>query len=213
MNTQLRYRVVGAAVLAAVGVIFIPILLDDKRPDPNASRSTVPLAPLPDEPGSPVARVAPDHIREIDQGLTVSPEALPLDGPAEPPVAAPQEPQAERVDAAGSPRQPAPERTAPTAPAAASVAREVATAGPGDTAPSPAWSVQVGSFTQRDNADRLSARLRAHGLSNSISIHDEAGQRSYRVRVGPVASESAAATLHARILREFDIQGIIISDQ
>jgi rare lipoprotein A len=51
--------------------------------------------------------------------------------------------------------------------------------------------LQAGSFSQRDNAERLLARLAAHGITAArIEAHEAAGRTLHRVRVGPLAGRA-----------------------
>ncbi|MCB1772841.1 MAG: SPOR domain-containing protein [Gammaproteobacteria bacterium] len=83
---------------------------------------------------------------------------------------------------------------APEPPAQASSGPEK----PAATAPT-AWVVQVGSFSNRDNANRLVAKLRDAKLptpdAEAVRV---GGRRLYRVRVGPVLERSDAEQLSRR---------------
>lgn len=51
--------------------------------------------------------------------------------------------------------------------------------------------LQAGSFSQRDNAERLLARLAAHGITAArIEAHETGGGTLHRVRVGPLAGRA-----------------------
>jgi DedD protein len=71
-----------------------------------------------------------------------------------------------------------------------------------EAAPAPlaAWIVQVGSFSNRDNARRLVERLRKAELPTAdpdpVTVD---GKRLYRVRVGPVVERSQAEALSRRV--------------
>jgi rare lipoprotein A len=72
------------------------------------------------------------------------------------------------------------------------------------TSPSPltgAFSVQVGAFQQRKNADRLQADLSRH---YPVFVQEYAAPAGhlYRVRVGRLATEQAAQHLAAQLNRE-----------
>jgi rare lipoprotein A len=60
--------------------------------------------------------------------------------------------------------------------------------------------VQAGSFSNRENATRLSARLSALG-SSGVERAEVAGKVFYRVRLGPVATVEAADTLLERVIQ------------
>jgi cell division septation protein DedD len=59
------------------------------------------------------------------------------------------------------------------------------------------WTVQLGLYSQRANAERMVHTAQAKGFSASLSKPDAKGR--YRVRVAGVASRSAALTLVARM--------------
>lgn len=61
------------------------------------------------------------------------------------------------------------------------------------------WWVQLGSFSARDNAERLGKQLRAAGYPVSVSPIKSNGKELYRVRAGPVPTREAAAGLQGRL--------------
>jgi len=58
-----------------------------------------------------------------------------------------------------------------------------------------AWSVQVGSFASKANAQRLMQELAGRGFSAQVL----GGGNRYRVRVGPVADKAAAVALQSKL--------------
>jgi cell division septation protein DedD len=70
---------------------------------------------------------------------------------------------------------------------------------PAATATGGNWWAQLGSFSSRDNAERLQKQLRAAGFPVSVSPIKSNGKELYRVRAGPVASREAAAGLQGRL--------------
>ncbi|MEO0998874.1 MAG: SPOR domain-containing protein, partial [Pseudomonadota bacterium] len=61
------------------------------------------------------------------------------------------------------------------------------------------FAVQLGSFSARDNADKLAAGLRGLGFAAFISEHRNGGRTLHRVRVGPLADRAAAEAEAARL--------------
>ena len=61
------------------------------------------------------------------------------------------------------------------------------------------FTVQVGAFSQRANADQLRDRLLAHYQPVVIQEFDEPGQHYYRVRVGRLPSFDSAQQLAAQL--------------
>ena len=61
--------------------------------------------------------------------------------------------------------------------------------------------VQVGAFSQEDNAARLVARLRASGFANPTVVSEPDGRRMlHRVRLGPIRDAGEFDLLSARLL-------------
>lgn len=84
--------------------------------------------------------------------------------------------------------------------------------GPGSSDPAPvtapsAWVVQVGSFSQQDNASGVAAKLRAAGFDTVVEPVTLEGQTLYRVQVGPVIEEAGAEALRASIKDKLQLDG------
>lgn len=198
MDEQLKRRLVGAVVLVALAVIAIPMLIG-QRPGAGTDRleGELPegeLAPfdsrlLRDEiPGPETVIIAPATI--------VKPFEEPADAP--PP-------------AAGRP-DPAPEvktvRKTPPAKDRPSVPERHAQVDPKLSA----WVIQVGSFSQRDNAEDLVERLRKAGFDTMAPQPAQvSGKTVYRVQVGPEADRKRAEQLVTRIKQVADLTGTVMS--
>jgi DedD protein len=61
------------------------------------------------------------------------------------------------------------------------------------------WTVQLGSFGSRENADRLVHQLKLKGYAAFVSETVSHGHKWYRVRVGPEHDRAAAAAVAARL--------------
>ena len=61
------------------------------------------------------------------------------------------------------------------------------------------WAVQVGSFSTRANADRLSDWCREQGFGAQVLAPPEGEQALYRVRVGPYESRDDARSAMAEL--------------
>ncbi|MEX2479788.1 MAG: SPOR domain-containing protein [Gammaproteobacteria bacterium] len=216
MDRQLKQRVVGAAVLVVLGVIFIPLFLD-QRPHPTELPEVVPVSPPAREFVSPVAPID-DHemdalevlseqrveIRADDAAVPDTPQdALPpasVAPPAPPPRAETAAPEEAPVPFEPPLRQAPATATAPPPPAQPPTAADSA----------PQWVVQVGSFSEQNNATRLAEKLRAAGFSAFIERRQEQGGTAHKVRVGPEPDRAAAARLRAQLADRFDLPGLIL---
>ena len=225
MDSALKQRLIGAAVLAALAMIFLPMLLkgpDTAEPDAAQVPLDMPSAPdqefetreLPLGAPSPVTAEGgvlgmaprpaatgddPNAVATVDQSgqpaarADFDPSAESTPGPATGTVQA--------VDAATGMAQgpvataPAPGVPAPAVPAAAvpSPAPLPASAAAGR------YAVNVGSFSNLENARGLADRLRAAGLPLSSESVDVGGKPAMRLRVGPYGDRTAAEAARLRV--------------
>ena len=171
MDGRLKQRMVGAAVLIALGVIFIPVLLDE-----SGRKQT--LEPIPDIPEQPVA-----------------PEPIPL--PTEPIVLkGPAVEEIEQPVTEFEPEPPPPPKPVPNAGV--------------DTGDLSAWVVQLGSFSEKNNAEQLTRSLQDAGFSAFVESITKDGKPSHRVRVGPIMTQQKANQIRKRISKEHNQKGVLM---
>ena len=207
MDVSLKQRLIGAAVLVALAVIFLPMLLkgpDVKEPDAAQVPLSMPQTPGQEYETHELPLTAPEGSTPAGGvlGLTpAEPEALPAPAGAAPAAAATV--AAADVPDLGAPAAPA---SAP-APAPAPVALAPA---PAAAPPVPAavaagkYLVNIGSFSNLANANALIAKLRAQKLPVLADKVSLAAGSAMRVRVGPYADR---ATAEAARLRAEEITG------
>lgn len=192
METRVKERLTGALILVALLVIVVPEMLSG--PDtPPASTS--------DAQGE--ADGPPLRSYTMDLGDAQSDQsALVPQSPT--PAAGDDNPQGEVAATSASP----PRSVPPPTPAAAPVTPP--DSAPAATAPAPAvaaapaggsdaWWVQIGSFSQTANAERLVKQLDGAGIAARLSPVRSNGKELFRVRAGPVADRAAAEQLRARL--------------
>jgi DedD protein len=210
MDAALKQRLVGAAVLVALAVIFLPMLVDG--PDPQTGTSSVPL----DIPPAPERDFETRELPLASPADAVpSPEAAPVDPnqvvtvETDSPERTDALPEQDRVAVAA----PDPAATPGQAPAASSPplpAPEVATGGSTTDAPvAPAvtpggrYVVNLGSYGNATNASGLVATLKSAKLPAYAEAAQLDGKAVQRVRLGPYAQrgEAEAARLAATRVR------------
>lgn len=207
MDAALKQRLIGAAVLVALAVIFLPMLVDGPEPTPGSASvpldlpapperdfetRELPLAPAATPAGAPAAAVpAPaDQVVTVETDAPARTDALPEDlAPAAP---GPAVDATEAVDAI----EVAPAVTPP--PAASPAPSTVPAATPGG-----GYAVNLGSYGNAGNATALVASLKAAGLPAYVEASTLDGKPVQRVRLGPYAQrgEAEAARLAATRLR------------
>jgi cell division septation protein DedD len=210
MDPGLKQRLVGAAVLVALAVIFLPMLV--QGPAPDSGVSDVPLS-MPDAPrGEYETRdlplVTPGDTpdggavgMEAAQPAASASQALPLDGDGDTPAST-----AEPLDGA----TPSASTPLPADGGATGGGNEMfpaATAG-GD------YAVSFGSFTTATAADAVVASLRASQLPGYREAAQVDGKAVQRVRIGPYATraDAEAARLRAAHVRDDVSARVVVLD-
>jgi cell division septation protein DedD len=176
VDSQLKQRLVGAAVLVALAVIFLPMLV--KGPAPDSGVSDLPLT-MPDAPGGDyVTRDLPLVVPGGEGAPVLRDDALPMVDTATAPPASQALPLPEDAASAASPLP-------DSGPAAAST-RLPATVVGGD------YAVSFGAYGSSGNAQTVVTRLRAAGLPGYREAATVAGNNAWRVRIGPYATRADA---------------------
>lgn len=206
MDNLVKQRVVGAVVLVALAVIFIPILLEgpDEDTGPRSLDLPRPLEEMREgriEPMEPVLVVPPEPVTTVVIGEDgqAAETPVPATEEASPPVVA----ETPAVPEAVPERDTTPVPEAEPAPAAP--AREAA--------PAPVtsgWVVQVGAFGQEANAIALRDRLRKADYNAFVERVVVDAKPVFRVRVGPYAERNAAEAQLSGLARESGLQARVM---
>jgi DedD protein len=234
METEMKYgkteRISGIVILLALLAIFVPWLMSDpapreERPQPSfvieqpveVERRNVPAPERPSTIDEPALSSVPSE--ESDDG------SIPID-------ANPRAPQTDRI-AASNPSPSSAEAAgssepdeAPTVPDSDPIADLIASnSGSGQSsagsesqsssqsASSPSstaqgeWAVQVGSFGEPANAQRLSAQLSEEGFS---VYQRERDNNMTTVFVGPYATSEDGESAMSSIKERANVQGLLV---
>jgi DedD protein len=193
MDRALKERIIGAAVLVVFVVLVVPVFLDGP---PQSGEIVSERVPLPGQVAEGETRTV---VLERDRE-----EPVPVPAPAAEPQTRPQqkdepvsrpEPESRPVAAARvEPRaepEPEPEPAKPAAQQAA----------PDSASSTGMWAVQLGSFGNQQNAERLAADLRKQGFAAFLSqLSTDSGQL-HRVRIGPQKDRESAEAMAARLAK------------
>ena len=214
LDNVYKQRMVGALVLIALAVIFLPMLFS-RQDETRRVQVEVPAAPQ--APAITALKVDPVAVPE-QQALPQEP--VPDEEPvAQAPVAAPAPVQKEKAPAMQPLPTPTPAQVAKvTAPA------PVAKAAPAPAAPakpaveahhvdtnglSVSWSVQLASLSNRDSAETLQKTLRAQGYNAYIRAADGVN----RVFVGPLIERAEADRLRDQLGKQQKLKGFVVRFQ
>ncbi|MCC0338008.1 SPOR domain-containing protein [Pseudomonas aeruginosa] len=207
LERGLKQRIVGALVLIALAVIFLPMLFT--RED-ESRQVVVEAPPRPQAPAMPSVEVQPTEVPELQPGEEdIAPEIVEEGSPA----------------AAGQPSQPigglpaTPPATPP--PAQAQAASPPPSQPQPPAAPPPAekrldannlpqsWSVQLASLSNRARAEELQKTLRSQGYNAYIRSFDGMN----RVFVGPVIQRAEADRLRDQLSKQQKLNGFVVRFQ
>lgn len=212
LDNVFKQRMVGALVLIAVAVIFLPMLFT-RQDETRQVQVDAPAAPQ--APVAPQVKVEPVPVPEPQ----MLPEEPIVEEQAAPPTGQPPSmPIAPAPPVASAPATPAPKPAAKPAPApatapatapAATAAKPAAPAGVDANGLSVSWSVQLASMSNRANADNLQKTLRAQGYNAYIRT---AGGVN-RVFVGPLIERAEADRLRDQLDKQQKLKGIVVRFQ
>jgi DedD protein len=176
MDRALKERVIGAIVLVVVAVLIVPVFLDGTANDAEIVSEVVTL------PGQN------DRQRMTQTVVLNRDRAEPV--PTSEPVLVPANSKPEA--AAGKPAAAATKALTP----AVSTATERPAATESSTG---MWAVQLGSFQNQENAERLAADLRKQGFAAFLSQLDTGSGALHRVRIGPQKDRDGAESVAAKL--------------
>ncbi|PMR77057.1 acetyl-CoA carboxylase subunit beta [Billgrantia endophytica] len=226
MKYGMRERISGAIILIALAVIFVPMLFEepaprDERPQPMLTieqpvpveRRDVPDPQPPDSlgqirgPESIPGGVGTPEPDDIDPGVEQLDESAVVEAP--PPEVVSQEPETAEP----------PTRSEPDGDPIADLARAATERlgsgqAPAETSAAPAsaaaagdWAVQVGSFGEPANAERLQAQLQEQGFSAYSRRRDNEMTTVY---VGPYDSSESGERAMGELKEQANLQGLLV---
>ena len=198
VETPLKQRLVGATVLVALGVIFIPMLLEGGKDD---ARLTVSM------------EIPPQPRLEFEDRLETSPQTVTVDEqPLQPlkEAIAPVKQQHSPPTATKAPSSQSPGPVVKEAPKAEkAVSSEVTKDAAGDNRGQ--WVVQAGSFSRETNAIVLRDQLKTNGFKAFVENASTGAGSVYRVRIGPMEERDAAEALVKRLNSSGNYHGMVMS--
>ncbi len=201
MDQMLKQRLIGAIVIIALAVIFIPMILegpDDELsprtqnmpPPPTIDYQTEVELPVPEESTEPDGSLADTA---TEQEVSAIPE-LPVSQPE--PVTSEAEAPAKQAEPAVA-KQPSPGMSSRTA-------TSITQGG---------WILQVGSFSQQPNALSLRDRLKKSGYQVSVKDVKDAGGTIHRVLIGPVSDRPTAEKLRDKLASEQKLTAMVLENK
>jgi DedD protein len=189
MERRVKERLVGASILVVLIVLVVPELLSGPAP-PQPPAPSVELQ-APSSVPEPVRHVTVDLATNKPAPAEPAPDAVTASTAAQSvPVAPGSAPPAEASGSAVV-TTPSPDPAAP--PLEPQAAHPISTSeGSKGVSGGRSWSVQLGSFASRDNAQKLLRQLKSQGFAAYVAPTGSGPAARYRVRVGPMQDRAAA---------------------
>jgi cell division septation protein DedD len=197
MDPGMKQRLIGAAVLVALAVIFLPMLV--QGPAPDSGVSDVPLS----MPDAPAGNYETRDLPLVTPGTAPDGGALGMSSTPPPADGAPLP----AVDTANPVAAPSSSIAVPLGDGGATKAEPLPAAS-GEMFPAPTaggdYAVHFGSFSSSAAADKVVGSLRASQLPGYREQGLVDGKPVWRVRIGPYASraDAEAARLRAAHVRD-----------
>jgi len=189
MERALKERIIGAAILVLFVVLVVPVFLDGP---PDATETVTERVLLPGQEDQETQTVVLDRNRT---------EPVPLannstePGQPAPRSAQPKTQTADKVPPVVEKKPAAAEKVDTAAPVS-----EVKTPPPASSATG-MWAVQLGSFSNKENAEKLAADLRKQGYAAFLSQLATGSGQLHRVRIGPQKDRDSAEAIASRLLK------------
>ena len=186
MERALKERIIGAIVLVVFVVLVVPIFLDGPPQDGEIVSERVLLPGQEDQNIKTVIldreRTEPLPVANKTEDVAVEKEVEPEPEPQKPEPKTVEQKQPARVEP-----KPVSEPQKPAVQAAASS--------------SGMWAVQLGSFSNKANAEKLAADLRKQGYAAFLSQLKTSSGQLHRVRIGPQKDRESADAMAAKLLK------------
>jgi len=187
-DRALKERIIGAIVLVVFAVLVVPVFLDGPPGEEKIVSEAVTL-PGQNSQARNQQTIVLDRDRSHPVPATNAPEPAAAAAVAdEAPAALAADEPAEVVEEAALEPESAPLVQESEPPEA-----EISETG--------MWAVQLGSFSNQDNAERLASSLRDQGYAAFLSqLRTDAGPL-HRVRIGPQKDRESAEAIAAQLAR------------
>ena len=211
LDKAYKQRMVGALVLVALAVIFLPMLFsrqDEQR------QVTVEAPAAPQAPALPQVQVEPVVVPE-PQALPQEPvpsddEIAQQEAPAAPAAPVAPAPAAKPVAPPPAPALAAKPATAPSQPISAAPGKPDTTQSRVDAnGLSVSWSVQLASLANRESAEKRRKTLRSQGYT----AYSRTADGKNRVFVGPLIERAEADRLRDLLNRQQNLKGFVVRFQ
>ncbi len=184
-ESKLKQRIVGALVLIALAVIFLPMLLKQEDPARKVVVEAPPMPAIPEQPQYPVTEVAvPEPVLDDEwDGAVITEQSPSIDSASTAPAAVVPAPAVAVVTQ--------PVKPAVTQPVSKKPEQPVIALGIDKNNLPVSWSVQLASLTNKANAEALRDTYR----NKQYNAYVRSSDGVHRVLIGPLIREAEAQAM------------------
>ncbi len=191
MRESVKHRLIGAAVLTAVAVLFLPSFFKDRQQYQVDTASHI--------PGRPSITAVDFNEPEQPEGIEPAPAPETMFVPSE------SVPISDDVDFAVLPAE-----NIPTPTSVAAQSSSVTPVTLSEQGLPEGWVIQVVSLRAQESANKLRDQLQAEGHRAYVrSVPLDSGT-VYRVFIGPKQSETEANTLKAQLDKRLKVNSLVL---
>lgn len=181
MKEAYKHRLIGAAILAAIAVLFLPSFFKDQQQFQVDTNSQIPLRP---------------QITAVDFNEPVQPQDI-QPAPAPETMFVPEENPV--ADVANNAIPPADKDSAPVP------EMPLNTEGLPD-----AWVLQVASLSSKESATKLRDQLQSQGYKAYIRSLNVASGEAHRIYIGPKLDKSEAQRLKQEVDKKLKVNSLVL---
>lgn len=196
MKEALKHRLIGAAVIAAVTVLFLPSFFKDRQAYQVNTESQIP-----DRPSiTAVDFNEPEQVDDIEPAPAPDTMFLPEEGAALPTEVVKE---VNPVTETGSVNTQSSIASKAVTPAVADMPLNA------QGLPN-AWVIQVASLGSSEAATKLRDQLQAEGHKAYVRVAESSNGKIHRVFIGPKLDKTEALLLKAQVDKRFNVKSIVL---
>lgn len=193
MNDGLKQRLVGAVVLVALAVIFVPSLLREQQPEPVDTRTQIPEQPAIE----PLTFEVPQQPENIEPAPAPETMFMPED------QTQPVQDDLEWDSGVREQAEQSPESEAPPKSDEERLAEQGVQA----------WVVQVASFSNLETANKLRDRLQEQGYKAYVRSVEIGSGTVSRVYIGPKLKRAEAESIKSEVDQSLRVDALVLKFQ
>ena len=193
MSSHFQNRLVGVIVIVALGVIFLPDILDGKKQRQEEQFAEIPLRPEVAEAQLPQQQIETIELDEVESASATGDDSWQIEtAKSQDKTAQVTEPETNKVDTKVALKAAKTPTKAPVIQASA-------------------WTIQLGSFKNAANVKALVKRLRGKGFSAYTLPTQPVDGQLTKVFVGPNISKEKLSAMQSEIEKLEKLKGRIVS--